>query len=245
MKAPGERENPEILFVDDEPRILEGLHDLLRPRPYRLRFAISAEQALDTLRRQAADVIVTDERMPGLQGSTLCAIVANEFPRTQRLLLTGHASVEVAMSAINEGRVTGFLRKPVRAVELEQAVERALKTRALELAQDRFVRAASLLATTAVEHNDPGCASPVRAKSIALGDFDARAMRLLSPREREVLDLLVEGYRVSQVAKMLFRSQHTVRNHLKSIFRKLEVGSQEDLVARARFRPKGPLGRSQ
>jgi DNA-binding NarL/FixJ family response regulator len=245
MKAPGDREDPQILFVDDEPRILEGLRDLLRPRPYRLRFATSAEQALDTLRHEAADVIVTDERMPGLQGCTLCAVVAREFPRTQRLMLTGHASVEVAMTAINEGRVTAFLQKPVRGLELEHAVERALKTRALELAQDHFVRAASELARTGVDGTNPGPAPLFRTPSIAVGDFAAETMRLLSPREREVFDLFVEGYRVAQVAKMLFRSHHTVRNHLKAIFQKLDVSSQEDLVARARSRPAGRQGRSQ
>jgi DNA-binding NarL/FixJ family response regulator len=203
-----------------------------------LRFATSAEQALDTLRHEPADVIVTDERMPGVQGSTLCALVAREFPRTQRLMLTGHASVEVAMTAINAGRITAFLQKPVKVPELEQAVERALQTRALELAQDRFVRAAAELARTGGDGDHPGPAPLVTTPRIGVGGFGADAMRLLSPREREVFDLLVEGYRISQVAKMLFRSQHTVRHHVKAIFHKLEVSSQEDLVARARSRPR-------
>jgi DNA-binding NarL/FixJ family response regulator len=236
MRAEG-REHPQILFVDDEPRVLDGLRDLLRPRPYRLSFATSGEQALDALRQDVADVIVTDERMPGLPGSTLCAVVASEFPRTQRLLLTGHASVEVAMAAINEGRVTAFLRKPVKAAELEQALEKALKARAVELAQDRFACAASELVRAV---GDPVNTSPARfvaTPSIAVGGFAAETMRLLSPREREVFDLFVEGFRASQVAKMLFRSHHTVRNHLKGIFRKLDVNSQEELLARARSRP--------
>jgi DNA-binding NarL/FixJ family response regulator len=238
MTAPRERDDPRILFVDDEPLILEGLRDLLRPRRYQLRFAASAEQALDTLHQEAADVLVTDERMPGLHGGALCAVVAREFPTTQRLILTGHASVEVAMTAINEGRVTGFLRKPVKPRELEQALDQALKTRALEVARDRFLRAASELARAGVDAESPGDAHPpTRVPTIAAGGFDAGTMRLLSPREREVFDLLVEGYRVSQVARMLFRSHHTVRNHLKAIFEKLEVSSQEDLVARARSRP--------
>jgi DNA-binding NarL/FixJ family response regulator len=199
-----------------------------------LRFATSAEQAIDALRHEAADVIVTDERMPGLHGCSLCALVAREFPRTQRLILTGHASVEVAMTAINEGRVSGFLRKPVKPSELEQAVEKALRTRALELAQERFVRAAAELAHAGVDTDGPRAPQPSGTPSIAVGAFDAGTMRLLSAREREVFDLLVEGYRVSQVARMLFRSHHTVRNHLKAIFQKLDVSSQEDLVARAR-----------
>jgi DNA-binding NarL/FixJ family response regulator len=225
------------LFVDDEPRILEGLRDLLRPLRYRLSFATSGEQALETLRREGADLVVTDERMPGLPGSALCAVVAREFPRTPRLILTGHATVQGAVVAINEGRVAGFLCKPVKASELERAVEQALRTRQLELALDRFVSVASELAKTGTPRSEPGethhdHGPPV--PSLAVGGFDAEVMRRLSPREREVFDLLAEGYRVGQVAKLLFRSPHTVRNHLKAIFEKLDVRSQEELVERAR-----------
>jgi DNA-binding NarL/FixJ family response regulator len=229
-------DGPRILFVDDEPLILEGLRDLLRPRRYRLSFANSGEEALERLRREGADVVVTDERMPGLQGSALCAAVAREFPRTPRLILTGHATVQGAVTAINEGRIAGFLCKPVKASELERAVEQALRTRELELALDRFVSVACQL-------TPPGTSEPGEMPgdqrsalpSLAVGAFAAEAMRLLSPREREVFDLLAEGYRVGQVAKMLFRSHHTVRNHLKAIFEKLDVRSQEDLVRKARL----------
>jgi DNA-binding CsgD family transcriptional regulator len=107
------------------------------------------------------------------------------------------------------------------------------------------VRAASELARAGADGNHPGPAPLLRAPTIAAGDFAAEAMRLLSPREREVFDLLVEGYRVSQIAKMLFRSDHTVRNHLKAIFHKLEVSSQEDLVARARSHLMRGQGRSR
>jgi DNA-binding NarL/FixJ family response regulator len=228
-------DGPRILFVDDEPLILEGLRDLLRPRRYRLSFAKSGEEALETLRREGADVVVTDERMPGLQGSALCAVVAREFPRTPRLILTGHATVQGAVLAINEGRVAGFLCKPVKAAELERAVEQALRTRELELALDRFVSVASEVARSGSP--EPGEARAEQrplVPSLAVGAFAAEAMRRLSPREREVFDLLAEGYRVGQVAKLLFRSHHTVRNHLKAIFEKLDVRSQEELVRRAR-----------
>jgi DNA-binding NarL/FixJ family response regulator len=239
MKEPAGSKGPQILFVDDEPRILEGLRDLLRPRPYRLCFATSAEQALDALRSQGVDVVVTDERMPGLQGSAFCAIMARDFPSTPRLILTGHASVELALTAINEGRVTGLLRKPVKAAELEQAVETALTDRARQLAHDRFVRAASELLHLGADAARGDSSATPRAKTptLAVGDFRTETMRRLTPREREVFDLVVEGYRVSQVAKLLFRSHHTVRNHLKAIFQKLEVSSQEELVTRGRLAP--------
>jgi DNA-binding NarL/FixJ family response regulator len=237
---------PQVLFIDDEPRVLDGLRDLLRPRPYRLRFATSAHDALATLREEPADVMVTDERMPGLAGSELCAIVAREFPSTQRLLLTAHATIDVAMRAINEGRVAAFLLKPVKAVELDAAVERAIHLRQLEVAKERFVRAAVDLAKEGTYAGGAMLEGPHATRtesrapnvpSIAVGGFDGGAMRLLSAREREVFDLLAEGYRVSQIAKMLFRSQHTVRNHLKAIFDKLDVNSQEALIARARSAP--------
>ena len=65
------------------------------------------------------------------------------------------------------------------------------------------------------------------------------ALAGLTPREREVLQLLVSGERVPAIAQHLFISQHTVRNHLKSIYRKVDVGTQSELIHRVRA-----LGRS-
>ena len=71
---------------------------------------------------------------------------------------------------------------------------------------------------------------PPSRPAAPVGDAAEGAARRLSPRERELVQMLAEGARLSGVARRLSLSTHTVRNHLKSIFRKLDIHSQHDLV---------------
>jgi DNA-binding NarL/FixJ family response regulator len=71
---------------------------------------------------------------------------------------------------------------------------------------------------------------------VGIGAFSADVLTTLSNRERDVFDLLIDGLRVSQIAKALFVSEQTVRNHLKSVFGKLDVHSQTELLSKGRGR---------
>lgn len=104
-----------ILFVDDEPNILQGLERALRPMrdEWAMAFVTSGAEALVDLSANPADVIVTDLRMPQMNGIEFLSRVAAVAPDTVRIILTGHADVEVAIAAVNEGRVFRFLVKPV------------------------------------------------------------------------------------------------------------------------------------
>ena len=83
----------QVLFVDDERLILEGLRDLLRPRrrEWQMRFFASAEEALRELACRPADVVVTDLRMPGMDGVTLLQEVSRIAEATVRIVLSGYA----------------------------------------------------------------------------------------------------------------------------------------------------------
>jgi two-component system nitrate/nitrite response regulator NarL len=72
---------------------------------------------------------------------------------------------------------------------------------------------------------------------LGIGTFNVDVLTTLSNRERDVFDLLVDGLRVSQIAKALFISEQTIRNHLKSIFGKLDVHSQAELLSKGRGHP--------
>jgi putative nucleotidyltransferase with HDIG domain len=114
-----------ILFVDDEPRVLEGLEDLLarHRRKWEMGFAPGGAAALERMRQTPYDVIVTDMRMPEMDGATLLRIVKDEHPETVRFVLSGHSEMEATMRTVPVAHQ--FLHKPCDADILEKAVERA------------------------------------------------------------------------------------------------------------------------
>lgn len=121
-----------ILLVDDEPRIVDALNRHLSRERYHILRAESAAEARQILERQHVDVIVCDERMPGESGSELFANVRHRFPNTIRIILTGHASLEAAVRAINEGEVYRFFLKPCDPTDLLFTIRRALDQKRLE-----------------------------------------------------------------------------------------------------------------
>lgn len=111
-----------VLFVDDEPQVLEGIRLALRRSGLTIETAASGEDALAFLASNDVDVVVSDERMPGTQGSELLADVRSAMPNTIRILLTGQATVEAAMRAVNDAKVHRFLTKPTSPKELLQTI---------------------------------------------------------------------------------------------------------------------------
>lgn len=120
-----------ILFVDDEPRVLEGLRNLLRRyrRQWEMTFALGGPAALELLKARSFDVIVTDMRMPEIDGAALLTWVQREHPRTVRIVLSGHTELQAALQALPVAHQ--FLSKPCDAAELETVIERACKTQTL------------------------------------------------------------------------------------------------------------------
>jgi HD-like signal output (HDOD) protein/CheY-like chemotaxis protein len=114
-----------ILFVDDEPKVLEGLEDLLarHRRKWEMCFAPGGAAALERMRQSPFDVIVTDMRMPEMDGATLLRIVKDDHPGTVRFVLSGHSEMEATMRTVPVAHQ--FLHKPCDADILEKAVERA------------------------------------------------------------------------------------------------------------------------
>ena len=94
-----------VLFVDDEPEITEAIRIALRSEPFTVYTANSAEDGLDLLRHEPIDVVVSDERMPGLSGAQFLTAVRAEYPATSRIILTGQATVEATIAAVNDAKV--------------------------------------------------------------------------------------------------------------------------------------------
>jgi HD-like signal output (HDOD) protein len=120
-----------VIFVDDEPRVLEGLKRMLRPKrnEWQMTFVGSAQAALDALRAEPCEVVVTDMRMPGMSGAELLEVVQREYPDTIRLILSGQAETESVMKAL--GVSHQFLSKPCDADILQGTIARAFALRDL------------------------------------------------------------------------------------------------------------------
>src|SRR6202048_1079585 len=114
---------PHVLCVDDEPRIVEGLALHLR-RDYKVLTANGAQGALQLLKDHGAPaVVVSDMRMPGMDGATLLKHIKRLYPETTRILLTGDPGRDVAIAAVNEGQIFRYLTKPCAPDHLRMAIE--------------------------------------------------------------------------------------------------------------------------
>jgi CheY-like chemotaxis protein len=117
------QELPSILCVDDEPRVVDSLALHLR-RDYQVFVAHGAQAALQLLKEKGAPaVIVSDMRMPGMDGAALLKHVKQLYPETTRILLTGEPGRDAAISAVNEGQIFRFLTKPCPPDQLRAAIE--------------------------------------------------------------------------------------------------------------------------
>ncbi len=114
-----------ILFVDDEPRILQGLERMLFPMgdQWDMAFVNSGQAALCELESAPVDVLVTEMRMPGMDGATLLTRVQESHPAVVRLVLSGHTETEAALRAVPVAHQ--FLMKPCDPEVLENVIDRA------------------------------------------------------------------------------------------------------------------------
>lgn len=114
---------PRVLCVDDEARVVEGLVLHLR-KDYEVHTALSGADALRALKEMGgAAVVISDMRMPGMDGATLLSHVLQLFPDTTRILLTGEPGRDAAVSAVNTAQIFRFLTKPCPPEQLKAAVE--------------------------------------------------------------------------------------------------------------------------
>ena len=120
-----------IMFVDDEPHLLSGLRRMLRPKrdAWEMVFALGAAEALEVMAGEPADVVVSDMKMPRMDGAQLLAQIRREYPRTARMILSGHADRMSIISAV--GPTQQFLAKPCEVETLIDAIERVLALRDL------------------------------------------------------------------------------------------------------------------
>lgn len=125
-----------ILFVDDDPNVLTGLRNVLRSkrREWDMVFAIGPEEALSNLSKGSFDVVVTDMRMPGMDGATLLTKVKELQPWAVRMILSGQTELESAMKSVFVAHM--FLSKPCDPVFLQSVIDRACRLNSILRSDD-------------------------------------------------------------------------------------------------------------
>ena len=171
-----------------------------------------AESALENLPKTEPHVVLMDVQLPKLSGIECVRKLKPQLPRTQIIILTVYQDEECVFDALRAGAV-GFLRKDTSPAEILEAIRDA---------HQGGSPMSSGIARMVVAHFHP---HDLKARSKPPPPVH------LSPREEEILQLLVKGYRYKEVADAFSCSINTVREHLRRIYEKLHVTTSREAVA--------------
>ncbi len=174
-----------ILIVDDEANVLSALRRELFDEDYEVVTALSGEEALGLLDSRPFKVVMSDERMPGLSGAEFLSMVALRAPQTVRIMLTGQATLEAAVKAVNSGEIYRFFLKPWQSAELKLALRSAIEKFDME-AENRRLLALARTQKLKLDHYEKHCQG-VAPPSKALEDEGRIAVEELSDAELKEL----------------------------------------------------------
>lgn len=201
-----------VLIVDDHEIFRTGLRTLLDAQPdiEVLADVSSGPEAITTAADLQPDVVVMDVNMPGLSGVEATREIVRASPHIGVLILTMQEDDESLLAAIKAG-ARGYLLKSESSREIIEAVRLGGGTAVFGQG----------IAQRVIEYFSSARPSP-------------EAFPELTDREREVLRLIAEGVNNTEIAKQLFLSPKTVRNHVSNIFSKLQVADRAEAIVRAR-----------
>ena len=180
-----------ILLVDDEEFVITALRRALLDEPYEISAATSGEEGLQLMGERRFKLVISDERMPGMDGAEFLAKVKGKYPDTVRILLTGHASIESTMKAVNSGEIYRFFTKPWNDLELLLAIRSAIEKFDLETERRRLLATVRSQATElrSLERRYPGISHIDRDEqgNLILPEVsDAEIARIIEECSREV-----------------------------------------------------------
>jgi DNA-binding NarL/FixJ family response regulator len=206
-----------LVLVDDHEMVLEGLKALLGRYAGRVRVVAQAANAEDAERQVTSldpDVVVSDVRLRGsLSGLDLCRRLVERDPARKVVLLSAYDDEQYLFQALRAG-AAGYLLKWVEGEDLVRHLERAAEGQ------------------TVIDPTMAGRAVSSAAR-LQAGEFWPGARLGLTQRESEVLASLVAGLSNRAIAGKLVLGEETVKSHVRSIYRKLEVGDRTAAVATA------------
>jgi len=201
-----------VALADDDVLFRAGLASLLEHSGFAVAGQCGdASQLIALVRKQEPELVVVDIRMPpehSTEGLDAARVIRAEFPEIAILVLSAHVEVEHAMDLLTSGERSGYLLKS-RVTDVEDFIE-TLK---------RIARGASVV-------------DPVLVQELVAARRVDDPLRLLSPREREVLSLMAEGRSNSGISRELWVTEATVEKHVRSILMKLRLPEADDVHRR-------------
>lgn len=217
-----EKEKIKLLVVDDHTIVREGTAKMLELTG---EFEIvgqasTAREALDKIRNLTADVVLMDIKMPGVNGIEATRLIKQAQPEVEVIILSMYDEDEYIVEAVKAG-ATGYLLKDASKEELARAIH--IVAGGGSLIQPGLARKV-LKEFAHLARETSGLAPPPRGHLL---------IRELSEREVEVLKYVADGKANRVIADNLMISEKTVKAHLRSIFRKLEVNDRAQAVAQA------------
>ena len=119
--------NQHILIVDDESKILSSLYRTFRPLGYTIYLANSGAEGLQIISKHSVDVVISDMNMPNMSGDEFLSEVANISPKTIRIVLTGFSNMDATINAINEGKISRYIKKPWNNSDIISTIQKAIE----------------------------------------------------------------------------------------------------------------------
>ena len=235
-----------LLFVDDEPSILSSLKRLFRPHGYRIHTAESGDEGLEILAREAVDLVISDMRMPEMDGAAFLEQVRQRWPHVVRILLTGYADIESTVNAINRGEIYRYINKPWDDHDIVLTVREALARQRLEQENDRL--AAELkVRNEELQALNAGLEEKVAARTADL----QKAIKLIQSANHKLKATFVATVQsfsglVEMRAKSLSGHARRVADHARMLARKMALSDaeQQDVLFAALLHDIGKIGLS-
>jgi response regulator RpfG family c-di-GMP phosphodiesterase len=235
---------PVILCVDDEANIVNALKRLFRPLGYRVVTAPGGQAGLDIITSETVDVVISDMRMPEMDGAQFLERVKAISPDTVRILLTGHADVESAVAAINKGGVRRYVSKPWNDQDLLMAVQDAIEHKQLQQ-HNRHLQALTLKQNEELKQLNEGLEALVEQRAGEL----YRALSELEEANRKLKEEFLTSVKafaslIEMHDGLAGGSSKRVAEHARRMGGKLGMGSAEtqDLAFAALLHDIGKIG---
>lgn len=195
-----------VFIVDDHPVVIEGIHSLLQNEKdiEWVGQAMNAQSCLGFFINNTADVVLMDISMPGMDGVELCAVMKNKYPGIFILGLSTFNQGLYIKTMMEKG-ASGYILKNSSKEDLIKAIQ-------------------TVYEGGIFFSGEVGEALQEYQKS------SRSELPVLTPREREILELIAEGYTNPQIAEKIFLSQFTVDSHRKNLLAKLNVKNTASLI---------------